>query len=137
MFIIKRLISPYTEADIIISIASTPALAENIRREYIDLCKVNDKWGDQAYREVNLDEDVILQDISTELIIDSSYPTDLIYVVSLFEEGFGQIDRTFHCFTNSESKANNEMEKLELLENTFPSWSEVEKIQVDRPDFNK
>ena len=76
MIIVEREISEYTHHKIIVGIFENTEKANKAKKLYIEYCKDNDKWSEQAYRTVSLNDDVIISDVSEilegdkEIIID-------------------------------------------------------------------
>ena len=73
MFLLIRTISAYTHHDIILSIFENIEKATIAKEFYIKRCNHFDKWKEQAYKDVNLDEDLLIQNVS-ELIRNDNKP---------------------------------------------------------------
>ena len=73
---LKRKISPYSGYNQLLSISKSLETVEDLRRQYIEKRLENDPWREQAYYEVNLEEDTIIEDVSTFFLgIESMEPT--------------------------------------------------------------
>jgi hypothetical protein len=65
MYLLKRIIAPYSGYDQLLSIAKSLETAKDLRRRYIEKRLENDPWREQGYHDVNLEEDTIVEDISS------------------------------------------------------------------------
>ncbi len=138
MIIIEREISEYTHHNIILGIFENIEIANKAKEAYIAYCKDNDKWGEQAYKEVNLNEDIILKDVSRWLDVDEKVIEAVLYVVSYFMEGFGQVTRvTEKIYTSGD-----EAKKFVDLKNTEepeyePCWYSIKVIEINKIYFDE
>lgn len=136
MFIVTREISPYTHHDIIIGIFNNYQEALKAKSLYITNCATYDKWREQAYREVNLETDITINDISNQLN-NKNNKANTIYVVSRFEEGFGQIIRFYEKFCDTKNEAKNYISIKEEDEADFPYYYDYEKIIINNIYFEE
>ncbi|MDY8134453.1 hypothetical protein [Aquimarina sp. 2201CG5-10] len=138
MFLLKRKISPYTHHDIIIGLFDSFEDASKNQDLYIKKCNREDKWEEQGYQEVDLKKDVIIDDVSNLIKNDTSKQLKAFHIVSLLEEGFGQITRKIDSIYISVNEANSYIEKKEQEEPEYePSWYEIETIEINTPYFDK
>ncbi len=129
MYLLKRKISPYTEADIILGIFKTEEKAIQAKSDYIKICKENDKWTEQAYHEVDWDKELEISDISS---ITEGEITEELFVVSLYEEGFGQITRQIDRIFSNKEQADKYVEKKEDEEKEWePAWYKCELVKTE------
>jgi hypothetical protein len=137
MVILKRDISPYVGKDIIIGVYSTTKIAEKAKEIYIEQRKISDRWSEQAYKTVNLDTDTIIEDISDISIFHEGLSSEILYLVSIVEEGFGQVFGRIVKVFSDESKAMEYANEMEKQEREYgPSWYEIEIKTLDSFDFN-
>ncbi|MDJ1479849.1 hypothetical protein QNI16_05085 [Cytophagaceae bacterium YF14B1] len=138
MFLLKRHISPYTGTDLLLGIFQEIEKAIQARVAYINECKSTDKWAEQAYHEVNLEEDVTIEDISALVKTDIQSFLKTVYVVSLMEEGFGQIIKNIDSIFDSVEEAEQYVEEKANADPEYePGWFEYEVMEVDRVYFEK
>ncbi|MDJ1467653.1 hypothetical protein [Xanthocytophaga flava] len=138
MFLLKRHISPYTGTDLLLGIFQEIEKAIQARIAYINKCKSADKWAEQAYHEVNLEEDVTIEDISVLVKTDIQSFLKTVYVVSLVEEGFGQIIKNIDSIFDSVEEAEQYVEEKTNADPEYePGWFEYEVMEVDRVYFEK
>lgn len=138
MFLIIRKISAYTNADIIIGIFSTLENANNAKEKYITQCKISDKWAEQSYKNVDLQTDILIEDINQKIPFEYSKSTKIIYVVSKFVEGFGQIIRFVDSFWEMAQNANEYCEiKNEAPEEDYEGEFICEKIEINKVYFDE
>ena len=133
MNLLIRLISPYTEANLLLGVFSTLKEAQTAHTEYISQYKdgkKKDPWKEQAYKgEVDLDEDVVILEDIPEIGVGHNEAE--VYIVSTYTEGFGQIIREFNAICGSEEIAVATVSELESkLESNFPEYCEFEKVVV-------
>ena len=137
MVILKRDISPYVGKDIIIGVYSTTKIAEKAKEIYIEQRKISDRWSEQAYKTVNLDIDIIIEDISDISIFHEGLSSEILYLVSIVEEGFGQVGSRIIKVFSDESEATEYANEMEKQEREYgPSWYEIEIKTLDSFDFN-
>jgi hypothetical protein len=140
MFLTKREISPYTSFDIIIGIFDTEETATRAKEKYIDQCNTFDKWAEQAYKDVNLETDVIVIDLVAKFNFDCDTSLKTVFVVSRFDEAFGQIVRTMECVLATEETAKeycaqkNNDEELEL---SWAYYYDYELVELNRLYYDK
>lgn len=135
MYILKRCISPYTGADIILGCFRTVEEAQHARHQYIQPYQngtKRDPWKKQAYKPHDqLQDDVIIID---DLPVHHITPTLTdVYILSTFAEGFGQIIRHLVEICGSEESVQfrrNEIEKT--LGKTFPEYCAIQKVAVGK-----
>lgn len=136
MIIVEREISEYTHHKIILGIFENTQKADNAKKAYIEYCKDNDKWSEQAYRTVDLNEDVIISDVSELLEGNVEKTIDSLYVVSYFMEGFGQqIRRTEKIFIDS-NDAQKYVDLKEAEEPEYePCWYKTDIVRINKIYF--
>lgn len=105
LFLLTREISAYSGEDLFLGVYDNLALATRQKERYVLNCKVADDWKEQAYREVNVQEDVQIvevQDKQTE----EEHPKEgqRICLVSGIAEGFGQIIKELVFISINESE---------------------------------
>ncbi|MBD2766463.1 hypothetical protein IC235_00990 [Hymenobacter sp. BT664] len=136
MYLLKRTISPYLGEDLIIGIFQQLERAKEARKEYIMKCRVDDKWAEQPYREVHLENDTTIYD--TVVIHETERINKEVYVVSLYEEGFGQIIREVCKVFNDENEARDFTETMNKNDKEYePSWYDLEALEVDKIYYDK
>ena len=64
MYLLKRCISPYSGYDQILGVTKDLETAKVLKKKYIEKRLTNDIWGEQAYHDVNLEKDTVIEDIS-------------------------------------------------------------------------
>lgn len=94
LFLLKREISPYSGEDLFLGVYDNLELADRQRGRYIQNCKIQDKWKNQAYKEVDLENDLEIIEIQKEHLEDR-FPQEgqRVYFVSGMFEAFGQITK--------------------------------------------
>lgn len=133
MIIVEREISAYTHHTIIVGIFENIEKADIAKETYIESCQSEDKWAEQAYRTVNLKEDVTIKDISELIEGDTEKIKDEVYVVSYFTEGFGQVMKTTEKVFTASTDANKYVEQKEVEEPEYePSWYETKCIKLNK-----
>ncbi|WP_271407340.1 hypothetical protein [Tenacibaculum soleae] len=136
MIIVEREISEYTHHKIILGIFENTLKADKAKKSYIEYCKDNDKWSEQAYRTVDLNEDVIISDISELLEGDKEKIIDDLYVISYFMEGFGQETRITEKVFIDSNDAKKYVELKEVEEPEYePCWYETNVIKINKIYF--
>ena len=133
MIIVERKISEYTHYKIIIGIFENNTKANKAKKAYIEYCKENDKWSEQAYRNVDLNEDVLISSVS-ELLGDNVEKTnDYLYVVSYFMEGFGQVTRITEKIFVDINEAKKYVHLKESEEPEYePYWYEINVVRINK-----
>lgn len=119
LFLLIRKISPYTGEDLFLGIYDEHDLANQQRTQYIQYCKTADPWKDQAYKEVDLEKDVLIMEVH-EKITEKEFPSEgqQIFLVSGLLEGFGQIIKDLHSISTDKSTVKNFIEtKHDELDN--------------------
>ena len=140
MFLVKRKISPYTNSDLIIGIFDSNETAKEAKEQYIDNCKIFDKWKEQAYKETNLELDITIQDIVKQVDFDYDKSLQTVFVVSRFDEAFGQIGRTIESFFKTEEEAEkycDEKNDEDDLEMTCAFYYDFEQIDINKIYYDK
>lgn len=131
MYLLIRKISPYTEKDLLLGAFREPKKAEQAKEKYIKEKREADEWAEQAYREVDLEEDVRVIKVSDLLKRTVAEGQNVVFVVSLLAEGFGQITREVDSIFSSEAEARKfvELKNTEELEYD-PSWFIAEEVPL-------
>lgn len=140
MYLLEREISPYNNSNLIIGIFYSEKEAFFAKQKYIEKISQNDKWKDQAYKEVNLDIDLKIIDVTDLSNFDFQEKRNLkqLFIINLFEEGFGQIIRKIKHICSNKNESNSLIQKLNEEEPEYePSWYEVEKIEINKIYFDK
>lgn len=136
MIIIEREISEYTHHKIILGIFEDTEKAEKAKKAYIKYCKENDKWSKQAYKNVDLNKDVIIRDISELLEGNIEKTIDELYAVSYFTEGFGQVIRVTEKIFVDSNDAKKYVELKEAEEPEYePYWYETNVVRTNKIYF--
>ncbi len=136
MFLIKRKISAYTYHDIIIGVFRAYNDAKKNREVYIEKCKQKDEWGEQGYREVDLEKDITIEDVSKLINKEQTEHLKQLFVVSLFEEGFGQIVRKIDTIYTAIDEAEKYVEEKESKDLEYePGYYKVETIEINSSRF--
>jgi hypothetical protein len=131
MHILIRKISPYSGADILLGVFTDAASAEFTRSLYWNLRAgdaVGDAWHRQGFRPDGLqDEDLITSQIVGPAFNDG----ETAYVLSLYEEGMGQLLREFISLHKDFVSAKAAQEKLEAaITSDFPSYYIIQEVKV-------
>ncbi|WP_028888157.1 hypothetical protein [Tenacibaculum ovolyticum] len=138
MIIVEREISEYTHHKIIVGIFENTEKANKAKKLYIEYCKDNDKWSEQAYRTVSLNDDVIISDVSEILEGDKETIIDDLYVISYFMEGFGQETRITEKIFIDSNDAKKYVKLKESEEPEYePCWYETNVIRVNKIYFKE
>lgn len=125
MWMLMRTISAYRFIDIILGIFTTLEDVEKAKMTYIQHRKANDPWQDQAYQETSLESDIKIIQVDGEF-----QNGQVIFEISEYLEGFGQIVRelkTIKCF---ESEASRYIEQLDAVEHEFPQFAAIDYLMV-------
>ncbi|XWV25012.1 hypothetical protein QJ856_gp0766 [Tupanvirus deep ocean] len=101
-YLLKRMCSAYSFDDIIIGIYDNENLAKKAKVKYIDFTSKCDPFKNQAYHDVNLEEDIEIQEIKVDLTNDH----DFCYILIERAEGFGQVSNHYVYFSTSFKKLN-------------------------------
>ncbi|XWV26264.1 hypothetical protein QJ857_gp0811 [Tupanvirus soda lake] len=119
-YLLVRRCSAYSYDDIIIGIYNDIKIANKAKEKYIDFSSKCDPFKNQAYHNVNLEEDVEIVEIELDLTNDHTF----CYVLIDRAEGFGQVCNNYIYFSTSFKKINevgikfvNDKEK-----NSWPSY---------------
>lgn len=133
MYALIRLISAYSGADILLGIFSTKEKANSVRNDYIAALQSGsreDPWREQAYKEDMLcEDDLILMDLSG-MTDKNSKPTDTVFVVSAYSEGFGQIMREIKSIVQTRLEAVRAVKNH--VDDGFVSYSLFQEAVVDK-----
>ena len=132
MYLLKRTISPYTGPDLLLGVFISEDTAQAARQKYLSKYLGNprsDPWREQAYHEVNLEDDVQLIDtVPTSSPIEDSCKA---YVVSAYSEAFGQILREFKFICPTLESAQECVTRLEDEDDgKFPFYCEIDSVIV-------
>jgi len=137
LFLLIRKISPYTEKDLLLGLFSNRTQAELQREHYILQNLKEDQWAEQGYHEVDLQKDVQVVDVREKLKGEQQQPTTIIdgitkaFVVSLIEEGFGQIRREVDAIFFDKNEAQKYMVLKDGEEREYePSWFELDVLPL-------
>ena len=135
MYLLIRLISPYTEANLLLGVFRTRNDVQVARTQYIAQYqdgRKEDPWKKQGYKdEVNLNDDVIVLDDIPVMGVNQNAVE--VYVVSNYAEGFGQIIRKFDAICGSEESALATVSDIKAkLDDNFPEYCKVDKIVVGK-----
>lgn len=140
-YILIRKISNYDGADLLLGIFDDRAKAEQCRADYLTrLKKTSDPWAKQSYRDVSPQEDTVIE--AFEFSLDKSGAVaQTIYLVSQYQEGFGQIIRNYVGAFVTASEAEEYSERLDSdEEQSFPHYCLVDQIVLNefiQPDYAK
>lgn len=108
MYLLRRKISPYSGYDLILGIAKSVEAAEELKRQYVEKRLKYDPWREQAYHEVNLEKDTIIEDISTFFKKEVPERTTFFLVCHL-EDYLGLASLKVHKIFGSKEVAENYM----------------------------
>ena len=108
LFLLKREISPYSGENLFLGIYDNQELANKQKERYIKNCKIQDKWKEQAYKEVYLEKDVEIVEIQDKQS-EEEFPKEgqRIYFVNGMHEAFGQISKKLVFISTDKSKVEN------------------------------
>lgn len=126
MYLLLRTISDYVFSDIILGVFSTLKNAEQAKAYYIQHRKNNDPWKDQPYRETILENDFNIIELK-----DSFQNGQIIFEVSEYSEGFGQITRNLHSLHASKTSAEQCVTQLNDVDDSFPHYALIDYLIVD------
>jgi hypothetical protein len=130
MLALTRKISPYTGADLFLGLFSTTERANAAREYYLSTVRSADPWSEQAYRSVDLDSDVVVQEVADHRPRNSQLP--VVYLVTAHIEGMGQFTRRLLAvFATAESAQEFATLKEEGPYETAPNWCDVDEITID------
>lgn len=132
MYLLKRTISPYTGADLLLGVFVSRHQAESARRAYVARYRSgtkSDPWAEQTYHDVQLEEDVsVVGDLPALGDVANSRRA---YVVSAYAECFGQVLREFKAVCSTHDGAQVETSRLEQQGAGESSlWCEVDGVEV-------
>ena len=134
MYLLKRTISPYTSHDVLLGCFSSRGKAQAAREQYLKRYQDqpnDDRWKEQAYKDVELQKDVVIISDIPEIQVQPKH--EEVFVLSSFAEGFGQIIRTFHMVCGTLETAQKKAKKLEKgFEGNFPEYCQIQKVVVDK-----
>jgi len=138
MILVERKISEYTHYDTILGLFETRARANKAKEECIEHCKLKDKWAEQAYRSVDLTQDIVLKDVSELLEGEHTAAIHKLYVISYFTEGFGQVVRSTEKIFTDSNDAKHYLELKEAEEPEYePCWYESNVICINTLYFEE
>ncbi len=108
LFLLKRKISPYSGEDLFLGMYNDLELATRQRKRYLENCKTQDKWKEQAYKVVDLEKDVDIVELHDKYK-EKIFPSEgqRVYLVSGLSEGFGQIIKSLLFISTKETKVKN------------------------------
>ncbi len=132
MIIVEREISEYTHHKIILGIFENIEKASKAKKTYIEYCKDNDRWSEQAYQTVDLNKDVVISDVSKLFEGNLAKTIHELYVVSYFMEGFGQTTRITEKIFIDSNKAKKYVTLKEAEEPEYePFWYQTNVIRMN------
>lgn len=135
MVLLERIVSEYTYNNVVIGVFRDLEVAKKNRLLYIEECKIEDRWGQQAYRKVNLTEDVTIKEVPKKVLNGNTDFSEKAYVVNFFFEGFGQTTRITKKIFPTHEAAQKYIKKKESQEPEIePSWYTVEEMIIDDAD---
>ena len=131
MYLITREISEYTHHRIVLGVYTNEIKAKEARQAYLESCKLNDPWAEQAYRDVDVVLDTKITDISEET--ENIETTENIYLVILMEDGFGQDRLEVVAYFDTDEKAKKYADKSDEAEHEWAnSWHEVHPFELNK-----
>ena len=142
MFLLLRKISHYSGQDLVLGLFDAFKIAEKAKKAYISKCGISDKWAKQGYHTVDFNKDLLIVDVSDILeLADVAINADLaktFYIVSLYEEGMGQIVREVVKIFNLKAVAEAYEEKMNATEREYqPSYYDLEMVELNVYYFEK
>ena len=126
MYLLIRTISDYVFSDIILGVFTTLKNAEQAKVFYIQQRNNNDPWYDQPYRDTILENDVNIIEVEG-----SFQEGQIIFEVSEYSEGFGQITRDLHSWYTSKTSAEQCIEQLNAVDDSFPHYALIDYLIVN------
>lgn len=136
MYILYRRVSDYDGPCLFLGLFDSLDKAERQRSVYRVVLEQQDPWHNQSYRDVDLDNDLVITPIAGGLGVQQKG-----YLVSRYAEGFGQIIRQFHQLCGDKLQAVKIAKELDDDDqSSFPSWALVDEVVVNQfvvPDYNK
>lgn len=135
LFLLKRTISSYSGEDLFLGIYDNFQLATTQKNNYIESCKTYDKWSRQAYRDVNLAEDVTIIEVQEKLKNKNALLKEqLIYLVNELSEGFGQIKKDIFFISIDKNRVDNFIQSKDEEEDDdkmFPPYYNYEELKLN------
>lgn len=136
MYILYRRVSDYDGPSLFLGLFDSQENAERQRSAYRVVLEQQDPWHNQSYRDVDLDNDLVIIPIDGGLAGQQKG-----YLISSYSEGFGQIIRQFHQVCSDKLRAEEIAKKLEDDDlSSFPGWALVDEVAVNQfviPDYDK
>ncbi|WAS95226.1 hypothetical protein [Nannocystis punicea] len=132
MFLLVRRISAYTGADVLLGVFTSPERAQAARAAYLSKkCAADpasDPWHEQAHKADGLVEDDLV-------IISLPGPAEAVevFVVSDYDEGFGQICRDFDSIHDSAVTAERRIARLNRTPREHSHYALLQRAELDTP----
>lgn len=134
MYLLRRKISPYSGYDQLLDIVRSFEVATKLKRQYVERGLKKDTWSKQAYHEVNLEKDLIVEDVSAFFKREISQDRSFFFVCHL-EDYLGlsslKIQKNFDAKEVAEGYITNFYKYCDLLEmSKHPEDFEPEEIEA-------
>ncbi|BDD08086.1 hypothetical protein FUAX_05180 [Fulvitalea axinellae] len=105
LFLLEREISPYTGEDLFLGIFDNHKLAEDKKANLINKYRLKDEWKEQAYKDVDLVNDLKIIDVCDKIDEGSSFEeSESVFLVCRLVEMFGQIMKELVLLSSDKSK---------------------------------
>jgi hypothetical protein len=128
-----RSLSRYTGDDLLLGVFRTRGEADLARHTYLDevLHRSSDPWANQAHHAASDDDVAIHFDITHD---DVAVGAPLVYVVTSFAEGFGQVVVKFEAIVGTEAAALARVQSLNEQgeKDSFPSYCTIYEVDVGK-----
>lgn len=136
MYILYRKVSDYDGPSLFLGLFDSQCGAEQQRSQYRLILEKQDPWHSQSYRDVDLDNDLVIMPIDGDCA-----DRQKAYLISCYCEGFGQIIRKFQRVCGDKSQAEAIAKALEDDdESSFPNWALIDEVTLNQfvvPDYDK
>ena len=130
VYLLKREVSSYTDADLLLGVFLSIERAEAARAEYVArvIGSASDPLASQAYRSVSETDVSILRDV--EVLGPPVSESSKVWVVSEYAEGFGELLRKFVALAADKRDAERFVEQQEVLsDEPFPVYWELDELE--------
>lgn len=123
VYLLTRMLSPYTHEDLILGVFTDENIAEEKRKEYIEMKTEYDEHRYQGYMFVNLENDVVIDKLELDAECELEHNTKSpIYVLLSCCSAMGQVYRTpvcVSCKLDNIIAKSNELHEAEKVDDKY------------------
>jgi hypothetical protein len=128
MYLLSRIVSPYTAANRLLGVFSMQAHAARARRTYLARIRRHDPWARQAYWDPSPKDVKVVVGIPE---IGLAQDSRRVFVVSRYEQCFGQTSREFTAICGAEAEARRIVAEVEAVcGNGWPVYAIINDVEV-------